>query len=120
MTNKEAIAYIESLMSHYEASTIHDKHDPTYRYAGMWISAQDMIALKMGIEALKKSDIEDVVPRQLIFDFRDKLNKWMFYNCESVCGNNMIDIDYLDGHMFELLDELGVIKYDEEGHRIDE
>ena len=58
MTNKQAIAYIESLMGHYEASTIHDKHDPTYRYAGMWISAQDMIALKMGIEALKEKDNE--------------------------------------------------------------
>lgn len=57
MTNKQAIAYIESLMGHYEASTIHDKHDPTYRYAGMWISNRDMIALKMGIEALKYQGI---------------------------------------------------------------
>ena len=53
MTNKQAIEYIQSLMSHYDASKIKDKHNPAYRYCGMWISDKDMIALKMGIEALK-------------------------------------------------------------------
>lgn len=55
MNNKQAIEYIESLMSHYEASRIRDKDNPTYRYCGMWMSDRDMIALKMGIEALKEN-----------------------------------------------------------------
>ena len=54
MTNKQAIEYIQSLMSRYDASTIKDKHNPAYRYCGMWISDKDMIALKMAIEALKE------------------------------------------------------------------
>ena len=56
MTNKQAIEYIQSLMSHYDASKIKDKHNPAYRYCGMWISDKDMIALKMGIEALKEQE----------------------------------------------------------------
>lgn len=40
--------------------------------------------------------------------FRQKLNKWMFHNSESVCGNNMIDIDYLDGELNELFTELNL------------
>ena len=40
--------------------------------------------------------------------FRQKLNKWMFHNSESVCGNSMIDIDYLDGELNELFAELNL------------
>lgn len=46
-------------------------------------------------------------------EFRDKLSKWMFHNSESVCGNSMIDIDYLEGYMDELLYELGIYEVDE-------
>lgn len=40
--------------------------------------------------------------------FRSKLEKWLFNNSESVCGSNMIDIDYLSGKIEELFDELNM------------
>lgn len=58
MNNKQAIAYIESLMSRYGVSVIRDKSNSNYRYVGMWMSDRDMIALKMGIEALKENKDE--------------------------------------------------------------
>ncbi len=64
-------------------------------------------------------EFEDKLPRQLFFDFRDKLDKWIFQNSESVCGLNMIDVDYLDGHISELFCELGIIRFDENGNRLD-
>ena len=79
-------------------------------------SAEAYYDLRREVESAKPLD---VLPRNMFFDFRDKLNKWMFHNCESVCGNNMIDIDYLDAHISELFCELGIIRFDEEGNRID-
>ena len=58
MTNKQAIAYIESIMSNYEASMIKDWANPMYRQVTMWLSDKDIIALKLGIEALKEKDDE--------------------------------------------------------------
>lgn len=58
MTNKQAIAYIESIMSNYEASKIKDWANPMYRQVTMWLSDKDIIALKLGIEALKEKDNE--------------------------------------------------------------
>lgn len=58
MTNKQAIAYIESIMSNYEASKIKDWANPMYRQVTMWLSDKDIIALKLGIEALKEKDDE--------------------------------------------------------------
>lgn len=49
-------------------------------------------------------------------EFRDKLSKWMFHNSESVCGCSMIDIDYLEGQMDELLYELGIYEVVEDGN----
>ncbi len=46
-------------------------------------------------------------------EFREKLSKWMFHNSESVCGNSMIDIDYLEGYMDELLYELGIYEVED-------
>ena len=57
---------------------------------------------------------EHEIVKPVIDEFRQKLSKWMFHNSESVCGNNMIDIDYLEGEMDELLYELGV--YGEQGN----
>lgn len=58
MTNKQAIAYIESIMSNYEVSKIKDWTNPMYRQVTMWLSDKDIIALKLGIEALKEKDNE--------------------------------------------------------------
>lgn len=41
-------------------------------------------------------------------EIREKLSKWIFTNSEEVCGNSMIDIDYLQGHISELLLEYGI------------
>lgn len=58
MTNKQAIAHIESIMSNYEVSKIKDWANPMYRQVTMWLSDKDIIALKLGIEALKEKDDE--------------------------------------------------------------
>ena len=94
MTNKQAIAYIESLMSHYETSTIHDKHDPTYRYAGIWISVQDMIALKMGIEALKSDKPSGKWKHISYYDGGFGMNE----TCSN-CGHT------IHGQIFDLVDK---------------
>ena len=62
----------------------------------------------------------DAIPRKTVFDFKVKLDKWMFHNHESVCGQRMIDIDYLDGEIWELFQELGIVRYDDDGNLIDE
>lgn len=49
----------------------------------------------------------------LFAEFKEKLSKWLFHNSESVCGNNMIDIDYLEGHIDEILYEMGIIGEEE-------
>lgn len=49
-------------------------------------------------------------------EFREKLSRWMFHNCESVRGDNMIDIDYLEGHMDELMWELGIERLPEDSN----
>lgn len=61
----------------------------------------------------------DAIPRETVFDFKVKLDKWMFHNHESVCGQRMIDIDYLDGEIWELFSELGIVRYDDDGNVID-
>ena len=62
----------------------------------------------------------DAIPRETVFDFKVKLDKWMFHNYEDVCGQRMIDIDYLDGEIWELFQELGIVRYDDDGNLIDE
>ena len=56
MINKQAISYMDSIMGNYEASKIKDWTNPMYRQVTMWLSDKDIIALKMGIEALKHTD----------------------------------------------------------------
>ena len=53
MNNKQAIEYIERLMTNYNSPLLYDKENKDYRLCRMWLSAKDMIALKMGLEALK-------------------------------------------------------------------
>lgn len=58
MTNEQAIAYIDSIMSNYEARVIYRrKDDPKIRLCEVWLSDKDMIALKMAIEALKHEQL---------------------------------------------------------------
>lgn len=64
MTNKQAIAYIESIMSNYEAAKIKDWANPMYRQVTMWLSDKDIIALKLGIEALKEQEDGNEKERQ--------------------------------------------------------
>lgn len=106
MTREEAEEYLLNLSWKMGSMAMED------------LNEHDGEKIRESIQALEQGSEEDMLPRQLFFDFRDKLNKWMFHNAESVCGNNMIDIDYLDGHISELFDELGIVKYDENGNRI--
>lgn len=62
----------------------------------------------------------EAIPRETVFDFKVKLDKWMFHNHEDVCGQRMIDIDYLNGEIWELFQELGIVRYDDDGNLIDE
>lgn len=61
---------------------------------------------------MDKKECEIVKP--IIKEFREKLSKWMFQNSESVCGDNMISIDYLEGHINEILYEMGIYPDEEE------
>ncbi len=51
---------------------------------------------------------EQEIVMPLFTEFREKLSKWMYLNSESVCGDNMIDVEYLEGHINELLYEMGI------------
>ena len=53
------------------------------------------------------TDQEIVKP--LFDEFKEKLSKWLYHNSESVCGDSMIDIYYLEGHIDEILYEMGII-----------
>ena len=57
---------------------------------------------------------QDIV-KPIIKEFREKLTKWMFHNSEPVCGDSMIDIDYLEGHIDEILYEMGIYGEVEDG-----
>lgn len=52
---------------------------------------------------------EQEIAKPLFVEFKEKLSKWMYHNSESVCGDSMIDIDYLEGHIDEILYEMGII-----------
>ncbi len=52
---------------------------------------------------------EQEIAKPLFDEFKKKLSKWMYHNSESVCGDSMIDIDYLEGHIDEMLYEMGII-----------
>lgn len=57
------------------------------------------------------------IPIEKIKEMRQKLSMWMFHNSESVCGDHMIDVDYLEGHIDELFVEYGIYEYDEKGRQ---
>lgn len=56
MTNEQAAEYIRRLMEHYDNPIMYSKESRNYRYCGIWLSDMDMIALKLGIEALKEQE----------------------------------------------------------------
>ena len=60
MNNKKAIAYIESIMGAYENPIKESNTNPKYRLCPIWLSERDMLALKMGIEALREREDEHV------------------------------------------------------------
>lgn len=57
---------------------------------------------------------EQEIAKPLFDEFKEKLSKWMYHNSESVCGDSMIDIDYLEGQIDEILYEMGIIREIEE------
>lgn len=66
---------------------------------------------------ITKPITEQEIVMPLFTEFRKKLSKWMYLNSESVCGDNMIDVEYLEGHINELLYEMGIYgdkEYEEE------
>lgn len=58
----------------------------------------------------RKTLTEQETINSLFTEFKEKLSKWLFLNSESVRGDSMIDIDYLEGHIDEMLCEMGVVK----------
>lgn len=58
---------------------------------------------------------EQEIAKPLFNEFKEKLSKWMHHNSESVCGDSMIDIDYLKGHIDDILYEMGIIGEVEDG-----
>ena len=52
MTNEQAIAYIDSIMSNYENPVYVSEDNPPYRLCNIWLSDRDMIALQLAKEAL--------------------------------------------------------------------
>lgn len=57
---------------------------------------------------------EQEIAKPLFAEFKEKLSKWLYHNSESVCGDSMIDIYYLEGHIDEILYEMGIIGEAEE------
>ena len=53
MDNETAIAYLESILSAYYASTIVENNNPAYRM--IWVSENDSIALETALKSLKSS-----------------------------------------------------------------
>lgn len=101
MTREEAIAVLEGLSDNPLFSNQHKAafniaiHDIKQRHE--WDINNLMLVHK------------DNIDYSLFAEFKEKLSKWMYLNSESVCGNSMIDIDYLEGHIDEILYEMGVI-----------
>lgn len=58
---------------------------------------------------------EQEIAKPLFDEFKEKLSKWLYHNSESVCGDSMIDIYYLEGHIDEILYEMGIIGEIEDG-----
>lgn len=54
LTNKQAIEYIDSILSKYNDPKEVDKLDPGYRLCEVWLSRYDLEALKMSIQALEQ------------------------------------------------------------------
>ena len=69
------------------------------------------ISVKFLADYIDKQPIitEQEIAKPLFDEFKKKLSKWMYNNSESVCGDSMIDIDYLEGHIDEILYEMGII-----------
>lgn len=94
---------------------------------GRWVDADkgliSEIQLKTGCNFITAQKIVDSRPtiteqeiaKPLFAEFKEKLSKWMYHNSESVCGDSMIDIDYLEGHIDEILFEMGIIGEVENG-----
>jgi hypothetical protein len=72
-----------------------------------WIDLQVQTPISIAIERNTITKQEIVKP--LFDEFKEKLSKLMYHNSESVCGDSMIDIDYLKGHIDEILYEMGII-----------
>ena len=56
LTNKQAIEYIDSILSNYDNPKEVDRHYPDYRLCEVWLSRYDLEALKMAKDALRKLD----------------------------------------------------------------
>ena len=56
LTNKQAIEYIDSILSNYDNPKQVDKNDPDYRLCEVWLSRYDIEAFEMAKDALRKLD----------------------------------------------------------------
>lgn len=64
LTNKQAIEYIDSILSNYNVPKEVDRHYPDYRLCEVWLSRYDVEALKMAIKALEQEPCEDCISRE--------------------------------------------------------
>lgn len=78
-----------------------------------WIDLQVQTPISIAIG--RNTITEQEIAKPLFTEFKEKLSKWMYHNSESVCGDSMIDIDYLEGHIDEILFEMGIIGEAEDG-----
>lgn len=108
MTREEAVVVLKTFMENPLFSDVHKAafniaiHDIRQRHE--WDLSNLILVHK------------DNIDYSLFAEFKEKLSKWMYHNSESVCGNSMIDIDYLEGHIDEILYEMGVIGEVEDGN----
>lgn len=106
MTKREIIDLFKNEIFPLQAETLFLRN-----YQGLGELDRDEYLRDSGVlielaEAGLKNQTESA--KTVFYEFREKLSKWMFHNSESVRGDNMIDIDYLEGHMDELMWELGI------------
>ena len=75
-----------------------------------YVHYEDMVKAVKDAPTITKQEIA----KPLFDEFKEKLSKWLYHNSESVCGDSMIDIYYLEGHINEILYEMGIIGEAEE------
>ncbi len=74
LTNKQAIEYIDSILSNYDNPKEVDRHYPDYRLCEVWLSRYDIETLKMAKDTLEQEPILDKIRAEIEFEVDHRTN----------------------------------------------